>query len=381
MRNVFSRKHFILLIWPVSFICLLIAKLDADSAEYFFAKAVSKAYLQFIGFITGILPFSLAELTVILVPPLLIFLLIRFIIKTIRSSKDTRLHYIVRSFLNFLCVCGIIFFMFVIGCGVNYYRYTFTYYSGYEIQASPVTELRDMCHSLAEYASDLRAQLTNEDSDNAFESKYSNNQLAGLADDAYDKLGDKYEILHGLYPKPKPVIFSEFLSRLNITGIFFPFTGEANVNVDIPDYSVPSTMCHELAHLRGFMREDEANYLAYLACTASDDTEFKYSGTMLALIISGNALYAQNKDMYYDLYATYSEGVKRDLRANSDYWEQYEDTVLSEAAEKVNDTYLKLNDQEDGVKSYGRMVDLLLAEYRDTGFNKKNKADKSTSTP
>jgi len=96
----------------------------------------------------------------------------------------------------------------------------------------------------------------------------------------------------------------------------------------------------------------------------SDNVEIRYSSTMLALIISGNALYNQDTDLYFQIRELYSEDVLIDIRANSDYWQQYEDTVISTISNKINDTYLKANAQADGVKSYGRMLDLLLAKYR-----------------
>jgi hypothetical protein len=155
------------------------------------------------------------------------------------------------------------------------------------------------------------------------------------------------------------------MSQTEITGIFIPFTMEANVNVDIPDYSIPATMLHELAHLRGFMREDEANYIAYLAGMESDNAEFKYSSTMLALITAGNALYDKDPDLYFEIRDQYSDGVLKDIRANSRYWQQYDDTVISTVSNKINDTYLKANAQTDGIQSYGRMLDLMLAKYRE----------------
>jgi hypothetical protein len=123
-------------------------------------------------------------------------------------------------------------------------------------------------------------------------------------------------------------------------------------------------MLHELAHLRGFMREDEANYLAYLAGMASDHVEVRYSSTMLALIIAGNALYEQNQDEYYKIKGMYSPGVLNDISMNSTYWKEYDDTVVSRVSNHMNNVYLKANAQSDGVKSYGRMLDLLLAKYR-----------------
>ena len=59
-----------------------------------------------------------------------------------------------------------------------------------------------------------------------------------------------------------------------------------------------------------------------------------------------------------------SDIVKADIYDNSEYWKQFEGPV-SEISETVNDTYLKANDLEDGTKSYGRVVDLLLAEYKE----------------
>ena len=112
------------------------------------------------------------------------------------------------------------------------------------------------------------------------------------------------------------------------------------------------------------MREEEANFLSCLACRESDSLFVRYSGTILALIYCGNALAAQDMELYGKLWQQYDAGILRDFAANAEYWKQFENTVISNTADKVNDTYLKANEQEDGVKSYGRVVDLLLADYR-----------------
>ena len=119
-------------------------------------------------------------------------------------------------------------------------------------------------------------------------------------------------------------------------------------------------MCHELTHLRGYMQEEEANFIAYLACRDSDDPEFQYSGTLLALICARNALYSADPEAYKAVHSLLDDGVRRDLQDRSAFWKQY-DTPAADVAQNVNDGYLKLNQQPDGVKSYGRMVDLLLS--------------------
>ncbi|MEG1429649.1 MAG: DUF3810 domain-containing protein, partial [Hydrogenoanaerobacterium sp.] len=170
--------------------------------------------------------------------------------------------------------------------------------------------------------------------------------------------------LDGYYPPVKPVFFSGFMSRTQLTGIYSPFTMEANVNTACTEYTIPATMCHELSHLRGFMREDEANFIAYLACEQSQDIRFRYSGTMLALVYAGNRLYEASPKLYEALQASYSRGVATDMTADYYYWKQFDDTVISNTSDAVNDAYLKANNQQDGTESYGRIVDLLLAKRR-----------------
>jgi hypothetical protein len=142
-----------------------------------------------------------------------------------------------------------------------------------------------------------------------------------------------------------------------------PYTGEANVNTNITDFMLPATAAHEMAHQRGFAREDEANYIAYLTCTLNPDVDFQYSGTMLALIYSANALAGADASSYKELYKTYSEGIRRDLKYDYEFWQKYKGKT-QEISNNINNTYLRTNGQKDGVQSYGRMVDLLLAEQR-----------------
>ncbi|MEL7656418.1 MAG: DUF3810 domain-containing protein, partial [Bacillota bacterium] len=96
-------------------------------------------------------------------------------------------------------------------------------------------------------------------------------------------LGKNEPSLAGYYPKPKPVYFSEVLSSLGIEGIYSPFTMEANYNTKMTPFLIPYTISHELAHLKGYMREDDAGFIAYLACKRSPSKLFQYSGAFHAL--------------------------------------------------------------------------------------------------
>jgi hypothetical protein len=168
--------------------------------------------------------------------------------------------------------------------------------------------------------------------------------------------------------KVKPVLASKYMSYTKTVGIYIPFTMEANVNIDTVAYNQPADAIHELAHLRGIMREDEANYIAYAACVNSKEPDFIYSGYMLAYIYATNQLYEEDIELYRKVREKLSEGVIGDLRANSEYWSKFETPVgntISNVSNKVNNTYLNLNGQEQGTKSYGMVVDLLIAEYKE----------------
>lgn len=375
MKQIILRKrNLILLFIPLGIILNEWAKSSVFIAEELFAKRIYKVISQGMGILTGWIPFSVAELLVVIGPLMIVFLLVRQMIRVIRAKKlakeeqknvgQIRFVLIMTALQNLLCLVSIIFFVYILLCGINYHRYSIQHYLELSVENSSVEELEGLLIELADRATSLRTDLT-EDENGVYILPMSKRELGKEAKKAYENLAKVYEIFAGSYPAPKTVFFSKWMSYTQITGVFTCWTMEANVNVDISPYSIGSTMCHELAHLHGFMREEEANYISYIACLASDCIDLQYSGTMLALIHTGNALYRKDAERYFEVYKNhYSETVARDLIANNEYWDKFEDTKVAKTAEKVNNTYLKANNQTDGTQSYGRVVDLLLAEYR-----------------
>jgi len=390
MKQLIRRKrNMLLLLIPLGILFTQWAKSSAAVAEKVFATGMYKWLSQGMSLLTGWIPFSLMELIIIVGPITVLALIIRQIVRVFRVKRpacavsdkhkdimeiqsigEQRFLLLMTMLQNILCLIAVIFFGYVLLCGVNYHRYPVAYHLGLTVENSTVEELEGLYAELAEQASELRAQLASVNENDVYVLPFSEKELGKEAKKAYVALAEKYPVFGGMYPVPKHVFFSRLMSWTEITGVFTPWTMEANVNIDISPYSIGSTMCHELAHLRGFMREDEANYISYRACMASDSLDLQYSGTMLALIHTGNALYGQDADKYYALYQAHiSPAVSRDLVANNKYWDQFEkpvvgDTTVGEIADKVNNAYLKANDQTDGTKSYGRVVDLLLADYK-----------------
>lgn len=358
MRQIFKLKRIrILLLLPIAYSLNFIAYKSINFSEWYAVKIYPFISLT-INHITSLFSFSIAEFLVIFTFIAVITYIVLYIVKFIKYKFDRKINTI-KFVLNPICIVSVIYFIFIIFCGTNYHRMTFAEKNGLKIIASPKNELIDLCTELAEQANVLRGQV---EVDSNYIMKLGEYDVSNEARITYAKMSDNFGLIAN-YGSPKSVFFSKFMSYSNITGVFFPFTFEANVNVDIPPYSIPSTMCHELTHLRGYMREDEANFISYIACIQSDNIDFQYSGTMLAYIYASNALYKTDKDAYLEIKDKLNKDVKKDLTYNNVYWQQF-DGGIANISNKVNDTYLKVNSQEDGVKSYGRIVDLLLANRR-----------------
>lgn len=172
----------------------------------------------------------------------------------------------------------IMLFVFVINCGINYHRESFSEKSGLKIQTYSVKDLQATCQWLTEEVNRLSTQVERTENGELQLPE----EIRQEAVRSMQALGRQYPALQGYYPNPKPVLVSEILSYQKLMGIYAPFTIEANYNQDMPSYDFPFTMCHELSHLRGFMQEEEANFISFLACRESDMTEFQYSGTLSA---------------------------------------------------------------------------------------------------
>ena len=183
---------------------------------------------------------------------------------------------------------------------------------------------------------------------------------------AMEKLGQRYHRLSGHYPFPKPILNTWILSVQQTTGVYSPFTVEANYNRDIAYYDIPFTICHELSHLRGYMQEEEANFIGVLATIGADDLYFNYSGYVSAWVYAGNALARIDSTAFATLYSRINARTRQDMLYNNAYWQQFEGKP-AEAHEQLNDTYLKMQGQATGVHSYGHVTDLMLEYFAENG--------------
>ena len=363
-----KKKHPLLkLLWllpgPVFYALFRLSFLWPEFTENVYSRAIFRVINQGLSTVTGLLPFSLGELLLYAAIVAVAVFIVLMAVRAVLAKKDWW-RVLLRRILTLACAVSMLYALFVGLWGFNYARQPLG--DTLRLNTSPATEqeLYDTCEAIITRANTLRAKVP-ENEDGVFTPAESKDDMmrstAALYNDAAEASGNSF--LGGSFGRAKPVLYSVGMSWAHITGIYFPYTSEANVNNDIPLLLYSSTCLHETAHQRGFSREDEANFLAYYVSSYSDDPSIDYSGTMLALIHAMNQLYSADSDRYFELRNTYAEGINRDLSAYSEYWRQFESPV-SEAAETMNNNFLKANMQEDGVKSYGRMVDLLIGLWR-----------------
>jgi hypothetical protein len=157
-------------------------------------------------------------------------------------------------------------------------------------------------------------------------------------------------------------MLSELMSYTHITGVYSFFTGEANINVAFPDYTIPYTAAHELSHQRGIAREDEANFMAFLVCLESEDAYVRYSGYMNLFEHVASALYSADRALYGDVYASLPIDVRSEMAAYANFFQKYNNSVAGDISGAINNSFLIIHGTE-GTKSYGMVVDLAVAYY------------------
>lgn len=379
MLHTPCRYNFIKKCWPLAalalaFILTLCArKVPGFAQEY---SVTVYAFLKnILGRVCGLVPVSLSELG-------LYGLILLFVWDTVRNRRRP-----IRVLRHLFCAASLLLLSFTLNCGINYYRMPFSYEAGFSVQPASAEELYDLCDYLVKQVnlcvSDMKAQRADggyagsltgvspdgpasypgQTADTPAPSWAYLRSMGREGQAAMAGLGEIYPQLAGHYPCPKPLLNSWILSVQQLCGIYSPFTIEANYNREMPYYNIPHTICHELSHLKGYMREDEANFIGYLACVTSDSLDFQYSGYLTGWVYAGNALARVDMDGYRRLHEKLAPEAIADLTYNNDFWDRYEGKV-AETANQINDTYLKAHSQTDGVRSYGRMVDLMLALYR-----------------
>lgn len=347
---------------PFVFILLFYTLRNQSKLMLWWSQSGLYAVVQKIGWLSSWVPFSLGEFLIVgTALGLVVFLIYRLYACFCVGKAFLTLHHGVFFLAVSLWVWAWMCWLW----NPLYYIPSFAERSGLDVSPYPVEELIELTEQFAQLTASLSSQVprTEEGVFTVPRESYFTSAL-----NLYQDLEKQYPFLERENVRVKSLTLSKLQSVFGFTGVYIPFTGEANINVHTPPMLHPVTIAHEMAHQRLIAPELEANFLAVVACLDSEDVVFQYSGSLFALIQLSNALYSVDPDTWREMVALYfTEELSSDWERNYNYWKSFESPV-EDVAKEVYDGFLKSNAQELGIRSYGACVDLLVAYYQEHGI-------------
>lgn len=345
------------LVFVAVMVLLALAKSSYGAAD-FINGTLSSAYRQAMAAFGNLFPFSLFEIVIALALPLII-LLIAISVRCFKTGRGGKF------LLSLLSAVLLVYSGHTLALGMAYH--TTPLATRLDIKETEVNEqsLARTLILLREEINSLSEKIEYTDA-GASTSGLALNEISEKICASYSELSGEYSFIPDFQSRVKGVHFSEVLSYLSLTGIYTFYTGESNVNTLYPDYDVVFTAAHELAHQRGILRENEANFMAYLACRSSEDDYLRYSAALSMYGYIGSALYRTNRELYGEINAELCDGARADMRASNEVYKEYSGTVFEDISSTVNDLFLKSNGTE-GVVSYGMVVKLAVAYHEANG--------------
>jgi hypothetical protein len=322
----------------------------------FFNDTLGRVFRAVLAFLSGILPFSIAETLLYSLLPLGVL----FIILAVRAAGDG--HRFRRLIAAVLLIPLVIYILFVFTIGFAYRTAPLDEKLGLSRDAVSAKELYETALIVRKEATARLGAVAKSESGSTvmpFDFREMNDRLMT----AYGRLSDRHPFLQRLSSRVKPVLGSEAMAYTHIAGVYTYMTGEANVNLVFPDYSLVFTSAHELAHQRGIARENEANFIAFLVCIESEDVYVQYAGYMNMLEYLINALAVADRDLLNTLLDDCDDALLYEMIAYNKVFEKYSDSVVGDISSAINDAYLQ-SQGTPGYRSYGMVVDLAVAYYR-----------------
>ncbi len=323
-----------------------------DWVESYYSNGIYPWVSQFFRSLFGWIPFSIGEI----IYTLLIVLVFRYIIRNRRKIKTKPLVFLRDNIM----VLAVFYFTFHIVWGLNYYRQPLSETLKIQEKAE-YNDIRNLAAQLIHKTNRLQVIIT-DDSTAMVNVPYDRNEIFKRTIAGYNNLDNQMPFLEYRRPSVKKSMFSIMSSYMGIGGYLNPFTNEAQVNKKTPVFRFPVVAAHEIGHQIGYSAENETNLIGYMVTAENEDIYFQYSASAYALAYCLSALHATDEKEFERLYANINEGVKKNYRELQDFHEDYKNP-FEPIFKSVFSTFLKANNQADGVQSYSRVVHLLVGYH------------------
>ncbi len=331
---------------PIQWLLIQLISSKSSFIENYYSLGLYPYISRFFRIIFGWIPFSIGDVFYIILG----FIILRTIIRVVKIRKIK----LVRIVANL----SILYFCFHTFWGLNYFREPLQ--KSLKIVSTDYTteELEIFTNQLINKVNHLQIIITHNDTLKV-EIPHTKKELYNKVENGYSDLSQAYPQFKYKSTSIKNSIISLPLTYMGFSGYLNPFTGEAQVNRLNPMVSYPATSCHEVAHQLGYAAENEANFIGFLSAINNEDVYFQYSGYYMALRYAMNDLYGHDKEKYKVAFKSINKGIVKNMRESHEFWNSYQNP-FEIYFKQIFNQFLKVNKQPEGIKSYNKMVGMLI---------------------
>jgi len=350
-------KTLLAILLPIQFYSLKLLRYFPEFVESYYSQGVFPILSKINRYLFGWIPFSIGDIFYVLIG----VVALRWLIVNLKRLRFEP----VKFFVDIAATVSIVYFIFNLLWGFNYYRMPLNKTLGLEKDYT-TEQLVATTKRLIKKSNELHRELGYADSVK-IDLPYSQKEIFKMSDNGYKNLETEFPQL-AYHPKSiKKSGWSLGLTYMGYSGYYNPFSGEAQVNNLIKTYKFPVVSCHEQAHQIGYAAENEANFIATMATLNNDNTYIKYSGYIFALRYCVNELARRDFEQYEALLPTINFGILESYREMREFWASYQNPFET-ISKAFWDQFLKANNQSQGIMSYSYMVALVVNYFEDKPF-------------
>lgn len=323
---------------------LFLFGLFPDFVQKYYSAGIYPYISSSLRFISSIFPFAIGDIVYFLLISFILYKIIKFFKKR-KVLKRADKFIVPLQALNFFLILYIIF---KIVWGLNYSRPSVSEALGIGNEKYSIKELVLLGNYFVKKTNNLKVQQIKIPT-------YSIEYLETNSAKAYDLMEKKNSLFRYKNPCLKAALNSWIISTAGIEGYYAPLTGEANMNMNLPDFIKPYVSCHEIAHQLGIAYEDEANLLGYLTASNSPDLNYQYAANYEMLRYILFEIRMKSPDDYKILHDALLPQVLTDFKTEKEFWRKYNGEMFG-YMDAAFDSFLKLNNQKKGIGSYQDIV-------------------------
>lgn len=329
--------------------------------EQYYSLGLYPPVASLLRILFGWVPFSIGDLVYMLSFVWVVWKTWRLIQGLRRRKAREYLSWVL--FRKYLKLSLLIYIVFSLFWGLNYYRQGIAAQLGLQLETYSVEDLFDLTLVLQQ-----RLNSQAEKVDSLERTRYNKNSfLFQQGAKTFSAASKTYSFFKYPVSSLKPSLFTPVGHFVGFTGYYNPFSGEAQLKTSIPVFLKPFVVLHEIAHQQGYARENEASFVAYLASKSSRDVDFLYS---VYFELYRDAIYecrmTPNKELTESIRKNLHYRVKTDTRDLQLYLLRNQNFV-EPFMSGVYDRYLKLNNQPKGKATYNEVIAYLVAYMKKFG--------------